>query len=44
MLVLEVSLKVRLLPESHAAPANGVRRKPAAEEHVEYLLRRHVCK
>ena len=43
MLIVEVPLKVRLLPESHPSSAHGVRRKPTAEEHVEYFLGRHIC-
>ena len=43
LLVVEVPLKVRLLPEPHASPVHGVRRKTAAEEHVEDLLGRHIC-
>ena len=43
VLVVEVTLKVCLLPESHPSPVHGMRWEPAAEEHVEYLLGRHVC-
>ena len=43
VLIVEVPLKVRLLPESHPSPIHGMRWKPAAEEHVEYFLGRHIC-
>ena len=43
VLVVEVPLKVRLLTKSHPSPVHGMRRKPAAEEHVEYFLGRHIC-
>ena len=43
VLVVEVPLKVRLLPESHPSPVHRVRRKTSAEEHVEDFLGRHIC-
>ena len=44
LLVVEVPLKMRLLPESHPSPVHCAGRKTAAKEHVEDFLGRHVCK